>query len=83
MYNIAAALLLRGRLDVEALRGALAGVVARQESLRTLFLATEGIPKQLVVPAERADFGWDVIDATGVAGRPAGGGHRRHGSSLV
>ena len=27
--------------------------------------APEGIPQQLVVPAERADFGWEVVDATG------------------
>ena len=27
--------------------------------------APEGIPQQLVVPAERADFGWQVVDATG------------------
>ena len=44
---------------------ALADVVARHESLRTLFAAPEGIPQQLVVSAERADFGWDVVDATG------------------
>ena len=25
----------------------------------------EGIPQQLVIPAERADFGWQVIDASG------------------
>ena len=44
---------------------ALADVVGRHESLRTLFAAPEGIPQQLVVPAERADFGWHVVDATG------------------
>ena len=44
---------------------ALADVVGRHESLRTLFAAAEGIPQQLVVPAERADFGWQVVDATG------------------
>ena len=44
---------------------ALADVVGRHESLRTLFAAPEGIPQQLVVPAERADFGWEVVDATG------------------
>ncbi|WP_419196911.1 amino acid adenylation domain-containing protein, partial [Mycobacterium gordonae] len=65
VYNMAAALRLRGRLDVEALRVALADVVARQESLRTLFPAPGGTPQQLVVPAERAEFGWDVVDAAG------------------
>ena len=65
IYNMAAALRLRGRLDAEALGAALADVVGRHESLRTLFPAVEGIPRQLVVPAERADFGWDVVDATG------------------
>ena len=54
-----------GALDAEALGAALADVVGRHESLRTLFAAPEGIPQQLVVPAERADFGWDVVDATG------------------
>ena len=44
---------------------ALADVVGRHESLRTLFPAVEGIPQQLVVPAERADFGWQVVDASG------------------
>ena len=54
-----------GALDVEALGAALADVVGRHESLRTLFAAPEGIPRQLVVPAERADFGWQVVDASG------------------
>ena len=65
VYNMAVGLRLRGRLDVEALGAALADVVGRHESLRTLFAAPGGIPRQLVVPAERADFGWDVVDATG------------------
>src|SRR5262249_47743525 len=47
-------------------RGAAWAVVGpRHESLRTLFPAPEGIPQQLVVPVERADFGWQIIDATG------------------
>ena len=65
VYNMATAVRLGGRLDVEALGAALADVVARHESLRTLFAAPDGIPQQLVVPAERADFGWQVVDASG------------------
>ena len=62
---MAVALRLGGRLDADVLGAALADVVGRHESLRTLFPAVEGIPQQLVVPPERADFGWDVVDATG------------------
>ncbi|WP_459974919.1 non-ribosomal peptide synthetase, partial [Mycobacterium sp. MUNTM1] len=65
IYNMVAALRLSGRLDAEALGAALADVVARQESLRTVFPAVEGIPQQVVIPAERADFGWQVVDAIG------------------
>src|SRR6201987_542606 len=65
VYNMAAAVRLDGRLDAGALGGARADVVGRHESLRTLFVAPEGIPQQLVIPAERADFGWDIVDAAG------------------
>src|SRR6185437_10204227 len=60
-YNMPAALRLGGRLDADALGAALGDVVGRHESLRTLFTAQEGIPLQVVVPAEQADFGWDVV----------------------
>ncbi|HEX2214702.1 MAG TPA: amino acid adenylation domain-containing protein, partial [Mycobacterium sp.] len=63
VYNMATALRLNGHLDAEALRAALADVVARHESLRTLFVAPDGIPQQVVIPADRAEFGWQVIDA--------------------
>ncbi|GBE68122.1 hypothetical protein MFM001_45840 [Mycobacterium sp. MFM001] len=65
IYNMPVAVRLRGRLDADALGAALADVVGRHESLRTEFTAPEGIPQQLIVPAERAEFGWQVIDATG------------------
>ena len=65
IYNMAVGLRLGGRLDADALGAALADVVGRQESLRTLFEAVEGIPRQLVVPVERADFGWQIVDAAG------------------
>src|SRR6201999_1749260 len=64
VYNMAAALRLRGRLDIEPLGAALADVVDRHESLRTLFPAIGGVPQQVVIPAAHADFGWDVVDAT-------------------
>ncbi|MET0396582.1 MAG: amino acid adenylation domain-containing protein, partial [Longimicrobiaceae bacterium] len=64
VYNMTVALRLRGTLDAEALGAALADVVARHESLRTLFPAPDGLPQQLIVSAERSDFGWDVVDAT-------------------
>jgi acyl carrier protein len=65
VYNMPVALRLSGPLDADALGQALADVVARHESLRTTFVASEGTPRQLVVPAEQADLGWHVFDATG------------------
>ncbi|MGE2818286.1 condensation domain-containing protein, partial [Mycobacterium heidelbergense] len=65
VYNMAVALQLRGNLDAEALGAALADVMGRHESLRTLFVAADGVPAQVVLPAEPADFGWQVVDATG------------------
>ena len=65
IYNMAVALRLAGRLDADALGAALADVVGRHESLRTLFVAPEGVPQQVVVPVERVDLGWQVVDASG------------------
>ncbi len=53
-YNIALALRLQGRLDVEALHAALADVLARHESLRTVYAEHEGQPWQRVLPAQEA-----------------------------
>jgi amino acid adenylation domain-containing protein len=65
VYNMAVALRFSGQLDADALGAALADVVGRHESLRTTFPAVAGKPEQVVLPAERADFGWEVLDATG------------------
>ncbi len=67
IYNMAVSLRLSGRLDADALGQALADVVGRHESLRTLFVAPDGVPQQLVVPAGEADLGWQVVDAIGWA----------------
>ena len=86
VYNMAVALRLSGRLDADALGAALGDVVGRHESLRTMFAAPEGIPQQLVVPAERAEFGWQVVDASGWAADRLGeaiGAVARHGFDLA
>ena len=64
VYNMAVALRLGGRLDAEALGAALADVVGRHESLRTLFAAPEGIPA--------------AAGGAGRAGRLRLGGRRCH-----
>ena len=53
-YNLPAALRLAGELDAGALEGALAEVVARHESLRTVFPEEHGVPFQRVLPVEEA-----------------------------
>ena len=64
VYNIPAAIKLSGRLDVEALGAAVTDVMRRHESLRTTFAAPQGLPQQVVIDADVADFGWQVVDAT-------------------
>nr|WP_264000812.1 non-ribosomal peptide synthetase [Mycobacterium intermedium] len=65
VYNRAVALRLSGRLSHEALATAMTDVVGRHESLRTVFVAVDGIPRQVVRPAAGADFGWAVVDVSG------------------
>jgi amino acid adenylation domain-containing protein len=50
-YNLPGALRLQGPVDLAALQRALDEIVRRQESLRTLFLAEDGLPVQVVVPS--------------------------------
>ena len=65
-YNVGGAHLLRGQLDVAALRRALGEIVRRHESLRTVFALRDGEPVQVINPP--APFHLPVDDVTGVLG---------------
>ncbi|NYI04686.1 non-ribosomal peptide synthetase [Allostreptomyces psammosilenae] len=54
-YRIPLAYRLRGELDHAALRAALADLVARHESLRTVFPETDCVPHQVVLDPPRTD----------------------------
>ncbi|ORA11416.1 hypothetical protein BST12_25845 [Mycobacterium angelicum] len=61
-YNIPLALRLTGDLDVAALRAALGDLVARHESLRTVFGEIGGVAYQRILPIEEAHVPLTVTD---------------------
>ncbi|MFD3586804.1 non-ribosomal peptide synthase/polyketide synthase [Streptomyces sp. NPDC058683] len=61
-YNMPLALSLTGELDRPALHAALADVIARHESLRTVFRETDGVPYQVVLSASRAHPELPVVE---------------------
>ncbi|QCQ92200.1 non-ribosomal peptide synthetase [Rhodococcus sp. SGAir0479] len=62
--NIVAAIRLSGTLEVGALRAAVADVVARHESLRTVFPEHDGAAQQVVLPADRVTVDLDPVPVT-------------------
>ncbi|NEB56929.1 amino acid adenylation domain-containing protein, partial [Streptomyces griseus] len=67
-YNIPFAARLTGPLDLPALRAAVTDVMTRHESLRTVFPATDGRPRQHVVEVSDLPAPLTVTDATGADG---------------
>ncbi|WP_051028054.1 non-ribosomal peptide synthetase [Nocardia higoensis] len=62
-YNMPIALRLRGELDIDALRSAMADVLARHESLRTRYPDHDGTLIQVIEPPDRVDHELSVVDA--------------------
>ncbi|HEX2080605.1 MAG TPA: condensation domain-containing protein, partial [Longimicrobium sp.] len=58
-YHMPMRLRLRGELDRAALVGALDGIVARHEALRTTFAQVDGVPEQRIAPA---DVGFHLLE---------------------
>jgi amino acid adenylation domain-containing protein len=56
VYNIPAAIRLRGALDIAALGNALGEIVRRHEALRTVFETSEGQPIQIVLQHLAVEF---------------------------
>ncbi|HEX9373573.1 MAG TPA: condensation domain-containing protein, partial [Roseiflexaceae bacterium] len=63
-YTIPFAVRLSGELDVSALEGALGDLVARHESLRTVFPETAGVSRQEILPAGALQMEVTAVDET-------------------
>jgi amino acid adenylation domain-containing protein len=62
VYNISRALHIEGPLDSSALQKALDGIVARHESLRTVFRSVDGTPIQEVIPDRKLNLELVTLD---------------------
>ncbi|HEU0054938.1 MAG TPA: amino acid adenylation domain-containing protein, partial [Longimicrobium sp.] len=70
-YHISSRLRLKGELDRDALAGALDGIVARHEALRTTFAEVDGVPQQRIAPREASGFTLIEHDLSGASGAEA------------
>ncbi|MDT5411888.1 MAG: hypothetical protein QOG14_4108, partial [Mycobacterium sp.] len=68
-YNMPIAFRINGTLDVEALEAALDDVIARHESLRTVFPDVDGVAMQKVLAAEPGMWRRDDAEVVSVSGR--------------
>ncbi|GAA2657407.1 non-ribosomal peptide synthetase [Paractinoplanes durhamensis] len=66
-YNMPLVLELSGHLDEAAMRQALTDVVARHETLRTMFPDEDGVAWQEIVPVDRLSVPFDVVEVGGGA----------------
>jgi amino acid adenylation domain-containing protein len=80
-YNMPSAYRLTGPLDVDALEGALTGLVARHEALRTTFPAPGGRPYQRIDPP--APVRLHVEDLTGLGAAAEAEARRRAGDEAL
>src|SRR5262249_11913535 len=63
-YDVAVALGLTANLDAAALRLELGDVMARHESLRTVFPEQDGVPSQQILPVDQVEVPFAFEDAT-------------------
>ncbi|WP_157756790.1 non-ribosomal peptide synthetase [Plantactinospora sp. KBS50] len=69
-YHVPTAFAVRGRLDLDAFAHALDALVARHESLRTVFRTVDGAPRQVVAARARAELHVERdVPAAELAGR--------------
>ncbi len=66
-YNIVLPLTMSGNVDIDALRTAISDVVARQQSLRTVFPDSADGPYQRVIPAAEVSIELPVVDVADTA----------------
>ena len=65
-YNIPSALRIRGDLDVEVLKSAVAEIVRRHETFRTRFVSLRGEPQQVIEEQVKVEL--PVLDLTTIVG---------------